>query len=150
MTAVGRRNLIHAAGLGACAVCLPGCSQGGARSAVEDPAGSPPEAISPSPAPSASPVAAAGDVRSVPIAVTDRVSGDPAFLFKTSGEMTLLSAVCTHAGCIVEWSAAAGQFICPCHRSTFDTDGSVLSGPAPSPLPKLAVTVRNGQVYRDS
>lgn len=150
MTAVGRRNLIHVAGLGAYAICLPGCSQGGAQSTADDPAGSPPEATSPSPAPSATPLASAGDVRSVPRAVTDPVSGDPAFLLNTSGEVTMLSAVCTHAGCIVEWSAASGQFICPCHRSTFDIDGSVLSGPAPRRLPKLAVRVRNGQVYRDS
>jgi cytochrome b6-f complex iron-sulfur subunit len=150
MTAVGRRNFIHVAGIGACAICLPGCSQGGAQSTADDPAGSPPDAPSGSPAPSATPLAAAGDVRSVPTAVTEPVSGNAAFLFKMSGQLTMLSAVCTHAGCIVEWSAAAGQFICPCHRSSFDIDGSVLSGPAPRPLPKLAVRVRNGQVYRDS
>lgn len=52
------------------------------------------------------------------------------------GKVTCLSAVCTHLGCIVAWNAAASTWDCPCHGSRFRTDGSVLNGPAASPLPE--------------
>ena len=36
---------------------------------------------------------------------------------------------------------------CPCHGSVYDaTTGAVKSGPAPRPLPKIAVHVANGDV----
>jgi len=50
-----------------------------------------------------------------------------------------LSMVCTHAGCPVD--IVSGQaFDCPCHRSTFDGNGSVTRGPAEQPLPSLSTT----------
>lgn len=52
------------------------------------------------------------------------------------GKVTCLSAVCTHLGCIVAWNATASTWDCPCHGSRFRTDGSVLNGPAASPLPE--------------
>lgn len=54
-----------------------------------------------------------------------------------------LNVVCPHAGCFVEFSAAAGNFRCPCHQSTFALDGSIASPASPSPraLDKLAVKV---------
>jgi Rieske Fe-S protein len=57
------------------------------------------------------------------------------------------SAVCTHVGCICN-QVADGTINCPCHGSKFKiTDGSVVAGPAPSPLPAVSVTVTNGNVY---
>ena len=51
------------------------------------------------------------------------------------------SAVCTHVGCICN-QVADGTINCPCHGSKFKiTDGSVVAGPAPSPLPSVPVTV---------
>ena len=42
---------------------------------------------------------------------------------------------CSHSGCVVPpFSAAAAASVCPCHGSRYDLDGSVLQGPAPSPL----------------
>lgn len=50
------------------------------------------------------------------------------------GKATMLSAVCTHMGCLVRWNAAEHTWDCPCHGSRFRPDGQVLAGPAEDPL----------------
>jgi Rieske Fe-S protein len=64
-----------------------------------------------------------------------------------SNEVLALSAICTHFHCILNWDETARLFRCPCHRGSFDQFGNVLTGPPPSPLPKLAVQMRRGEVY---
>jgi len=57
------------------------------------------------------------------------------------GELSALSAICTHAGCTVLWQAESqsGPLHCPCHASRFDATGRVLQGPATKPLAKYQV-----------
>ena len=63
-----------------------------------------------------------------------------------SGQYLGFSAVCTHVGCIVN-EVANGTIDCPCHGSEFKiTTGAVVTGPAPSPLPKKQIKIVNGQV----
>ena len=64
------------------------------------------------------------------------------------GTLRAFSAICTHQGCPVT-SVSGGTINCPCHGSHFDlATGAVVSGPAPSPLPRVAITVRDATVYR--
>jgi Rieske Fe-S protein len=65
----------------------------------------------------------------------------------SKGEYKAFSAVCTHVGCLCN-QVADGTINCPCHGSKFKiTDGSVVAGPAPAPLPAKTVTVTGGKVY---
>ena len=51
------------------------------------------------------------------------------------GKLHMVSAVCTHMGCVVHWNGAEKSWDCPCHGSRFLPDGHVLSGPATQALP---------------
>jgi Rieske Fe-S protein len=63
-----------------------------------------------------------------------------------AGEFRAFSATCTHRGCTVT-AVEDGRITCPCHGSAFAiADGSVVDGPAPSPLPEQAVTVVDGSI----
>jgi len=50
--------------------------------------------------------------------------------------VAVLTDVCTHMGCPVEFSAENQEIECRCHGSTFNVDGAVTGGPAPAPLKK--------------
>lgn len=62
------------------------------------------------------------------------------------GEYKAFSAVCTHQGCIVS-AVTQGQITCQCHGSAFSAkDGSVLQGPATTPLKEAKITVTGGKI----
>jgi cytochrome b6-f complex iron-sulfur subunit len=62
---------------------------------------------------------------------------------RDAGGVYAMSAVCTHAGCLLDdgpRTIAAGLG-CPCHGSTFDGAGAVTRGPAGLPLQHYQVTI---------
>jgi thiosulfate dehydrogenase [quinone] large subunit len=83
---------------------------------------------------------AAGDAISV------SAGGHSALVIRgTDGELTAFSAVCTHAGCDVEWRN--GEIRCPCHHARFDpVTGEATRGPAQAPLTVLEVVERDGKI----
>jgi Rieske Fe-S protein len=102
-------------------------------------------AYGPAPATRPTRLAAVADVPRGGGIVVDR----PAVVLVRSADdqVHAFSAVCTHQGCTVD-KVANGRIDCPCHGSRFDAaTGAVVGGPAPRPLPAVAVVVRNGEVF---
>ena len=63
------------------------------------------------------------------------------------GQYKAFSAICTHVGCICN-QVAGGTINCPCHGAKFKiTDGSVVTGPATTPLAGATVTLTGGKIY---
>lgn len=62
------------------------------------------------------------------------------------GTYKAYSAVCTHAGCVVD-TVEKGVVSCPCHGSRFNAEtGAVERGPAGAPLPGVEVRVEGGKL----
>jgi len=88
------------------------------------------------------------------------------FVFRQGNIFHAISAVCTHLGCTVRAEALSQpqekpvggaslrlthRFLCPCHGSRYEGDGSNVSGPAPRPLTwyHLEVAPDDGQLIVD-
>jgi Rieske Fe-S protein len=151
-----RRSLLGGLAVGTGALALAACGGDDATQATAGP--STPEATTPAPTtPETSPDTGGGGGGDALVAVSDVVVGGGVILDDeklvvtqpTAGEFRAFSAVCTHAGCTVS-DVADNVIGCnSCHFSTFSaTDGSVLSGPAPAPLPEVEVVVDGDQVVR--
>jgi cytochrome b6-f complex iron-sulfur subunit len=72
-----------------------------------------------------------------------QVPNQKVFVMRASeSEFRVLSAICTHQGCTVAWNESTERFDCPCHGSQYTATGTVMKGPAGSPLrtftPELA------------
>lgn len=129
----------RAVAVGACAVAgvaLTGCAS--YDTSVEAPTAAPADT------PAGAAIAAAADV---PVGGGLVVKADKIVVTQPAkGDFKAFSAVCTHAGCLVS-EVAKGTINCPCHGSKYSvTDGSVVAGPAPKPLPAVQVAVKGGQI----
>jgi nitrite reductase/ring-hydroxylating ferredoxin subunit len=71
------------------------------------------------------------------------------FVVNDNGNLSAVSGVCTHQGCLLRHNEAQGRLDCPCHRASFSLDGNVLhqqfSKPL-LPLPHLRVRANNGHI----
>jgi len=74
-----------------------------------------------------------------------KVARGTVYVLTDDGETyTVLSNVCTHAGCGVRWDEKQRVFQCPCHNGRFNKFGKVISGPPPRPLKRFPHKVEAG------
>jgi Rieske Fe-S protein len=84
-----------------------------------------------------SPLATVGDAALV------QASGAMLLVARTGpSTFVALSAICTHQTCTIT-GFASNTYVCPCHGSTFDINGNVTGGPAPSNLRQYATQFAN-------
>lgn len=50
-----------------------------------------------------------------------------------------LYRVCPHLGCFYNWQGSEQKFICPCHGSQFQLNGTYIQGPAPRSADRFVV-----------
>jgi Rieske Fe-S protein len=75
------------------------------------------------------------------------VGGKPVLLLKNAaGELSALTATCTHLDCTVQYRADRTDVWCACHNGTYDLKGRNISGPPPRPLTPLEVYVRGEKI----
>jgi len=58
------------------------------------------------------------------------------------GKVEALNVVCPHAGCFVDFTADDKRFHCPCHKSSFEMDGTIADPKSPSPRALDSLTVK--------
>jgi menaquinol-cytochrome c reductase iron-sulfur subunit len=63
------------------------------------------------------------------------------------GQLLVLSAICTHLGCVVPYKPELQQFACPCHRAFYAKDGARISGPQRRGLDPLPTKIENDTLY---
>ena len=91
---------------------------------------------------------ALGDPRQFPVDTYTFLDEHNLFVYRDHEGIKAVSAVCTHLGCILEKST--GGFECPCHGSCYNSNGEVLSGPAPRNLAWYQVTrAADGKIMID-
>ena len=58
---------------------------------------------------------------------------EPVIISKNKDKLEVYSARCTHLGCMIN-HIENDRLVCPCHGSSYLSDGSVFKGPSKEPL----------------
>jgi Rieske Fe-S protein len=152
MTESSRRTVLACAGA-ACAAVLAGCAKYNSNSGIDTSQGTPSTSA---PAATGSGAAAGGGGAAVLAKTADVPVGGGTILTDKkivitqpqSGTFHAFTAVCTHAGCTVS-SVSSGTINCPCHGSRFNiNNGSVVNGPAASPLAAVNIKVQGTSILQ--
>jgi len=68
-----------------------------------------------------------------------------------NGKFVAYSAICTHAGCQVQFDPSLKDIVCPCHGAVYDPyhNAQVIGGPAPYPLQNVPIQYNpsTGNIY---
>lgn len=91
-----------------------------------------------------------GRPEEIPVGTLVVLEDQQLFVGHTGAGFFAMSTVCTHLGCITQYLEAEREIFCPCHGSRFDVNGNVTAGPAPRPLPRLHLSLANGELVVDS
>jgi Rieske Fe-S protein len=140
-----RRALLAGAGV-TCAAMLAGCTANDAGNGASTPATSGAATSATGSAPAAAALATTSQVPDGGGKIIDGVN--IVITQPQSGTFEAFSAICTHQGCIVN-NVSNGTINCPCHGSKFSiNDGSVVHGPATTPLPAVAIKVEGTSIFQ--
>jgi nitrite reductase/ring-hydroxylating ferredoxin subunit len=152
----GRRALVAGVGVAGLAAALAACGGSSDKnSAGDDSSAKAKGGTGGGQAASPSPSGGGGAASGTKLAKTSAIPEGGGTIFKDQkvvvtqpkeGTYKAFSSICTHRGCPVT-SVSDGMIICPCHMSKFRVaDGSVVAGPATTPLPAVDIKVEGGYI----
>ena len=149
-----RRSFLRGLGLGAVVVALGAQAYALFRALVPNVLYEPPQRFK------------AGPPQQFPPGITF-LDQQRVFVIREGDQLHAISATCTHLGCTVKAITLnqprrveikgkpveiTSEFHCPCHGSKYYGDGTNFAGPAPKPLPWLAMDIAadDGQLEIDA
>ena len=148
--ASNRRALLACAGA-ACAAALAGCARYNSSNGIAGGQSAQGGSSSAAPAGSAGSGGSAvlAKTSDVPVGGGKILTGPKIVITQPkAGSFKAFTAVCTHLGCTVG-SVSGGTINCPCHGSKFSAaNGSVVNGPAASPLPAVSIKVQGTSIFQ--
>lgn len=77
------------------------------------------------------------------VLIKETAAGDLLIIRSGAEQYNALSNVCPHRQCRVEVKSES-MIQCPCHQSSYKTDGTYVAGPAKASLKKFPVTLEAG------
>jgi len=91
-----------------------------------------------------------GKLEDIPNGSVTAFRSDKLYLVRSDdGGLMALSLQCTHLGCAITWNKDKGEFDCPCHASSFNMEGEVISPPAPRALDMYRLVIEGGLIKVD-
>jgi cytochrome b6-f complex iron-sulfur subunit len=92
-------------------------------------------------------MASVGQLSSVGGSATVKVKGLDILLVRDGEDsVKAINSTCTHKKCQVKYKSESNDLFCKCHKSKFQLDGTVVSGPAPKPLATYPASMQGDQI----